>query len=219
MAGLVPTIHVFASPRTVKTGMPTTSAGMTRIVARIERSEIRGGIDASRQSRITRSLSSGRPLRAGPVGSIRATFLNARTKIASLRIFAGLIDFRLRSHRLSTPLRSIVSRQQSRRFNDLQGHRVPNSATAFDNLLSIRLKAKILLTKGRPPEANREVERVRCPRADLQSAPGRLRTPSGRHDDRPARSALDWDRRKTGNARQCHVPGSTAGAERWRSFA
>jgi hypothetical protein len=35
------------------------------------------------------------------------------------------------------------------------------------------LKEKIPLTKGRLPEASREVERVRCPRADLQSAPGR----------------------------------------------
>jgi hypothetical protein len=32
---------------------------------------------------------------------------------------------------------------------------------------------EIPLTKGRLPEASREVERVRCSRADLQSAPGR----------------------------------------------
>src|SRR5580700_3823201 len=110
------------------------------VVARMERSVIRDGIDASRQSRITRSLSSGRPLRAGPVGSIRVTHLKDRAKNAFLRIFAAVIDFRLRAHRVSEPLPSIVSRRQSRSFNDLQGHRVPNSATAFDNGRSIVLK-------------------------------------------------------------------------------
>ena len=126
----------------------------------MERSVIRGGIDASRQSRITLRF-------------IRATYLKDRTKITSLRIFAAVIDFRLRPHRLSAPLRPDVSRQQSRSFNDLQGQRVPNSATAFDNRRCIGLKAKIPLTKGRLPEACREVEWVRYPRADLQSAPGR----------------------------------------------
>ena len=126
----------------------------------MERSEIRGGIDASRQSRIT-------------LRSIRATHLIARAKIASLRIFAAVIDFRFRSRRASMPFCSNVSRQQCRCFNDLQGHRVANSATAFDNRRRMALKAKILLTKGRLPEASREVERVRFPRADLQSAPGR----------------------------------------------
>jgi hypothetical protein len=43
-------------------------------IARMERSEIRGGIDASRQSRIT-------------LRSIRATQLKDRAKIAFLRIF------------------------------------------------------------------------------------------------------------------------------------
>jgi hypothetical protein len=38
------------------------------------------------------------------------------------------------------------SRQQGRRFNDLQGVCVPNSATAFDNRRRIGLKRKILLT-------------------------------------------------------------------------
>src|SRR6202163_2987947 len=84
----------------------------------------------------------------------------ARAKNASLRIFAAVIDFRLRSHRASTPLRSNVSRQQSSGFNDLQGHRVPNSGTAFDKCRRIVLKAKIPLTKGRLPEASREVEWV-----------------------------------------------------------
>ena len=43
-------------------------------VARIERSEIRGQrFKLLGRPRISRSLSSGRPLRAGPVGSIRAT--------------------------------------------------------------------------------------------------------------------------------------------------
>ena len=126
----------------------------------MERSEIRPGIDASWQSRIT-------------LRSIRATHLNGRAKIASLRIFAAVIDFRLRPPHASRPLRSNVSRQQSRYLNDLQGHHVPNSATAFDIRRHIVLKEKILLTKGRLPEASREVEWVRFPRADLQSAPGR----------------------------------------------
>jgi hypothetical protein len=69
----------------------------------MERSEIRGGIDASWQSRIT-------------LRSIRATHLKDRAKIASLRIFAAVIDFRLRSHRVSEPFCSNVSRQQSRCF-------------------------------------------------------------------------------------------------------
>jgi hypothetical protein len=133
----------------------------TAKVARMKRSEIRDGIDASRHSRIT-------------LRSIRATHLKDRAKIASLRIFAAVIDFRLRPRPASKPFCSNVSRQQSRCFNDLHGLRVPNSATAFDNLRRIGLKARILLTKGRLPEASREVERVRCPRADLQSAPGRL---------------------------------------------
>jgi hypothetical protein len=47
----------------------------------MERSEIRGGFDASRQSRIT-------------LRSIRATHLNGRAKIVSLRIFVAVIDFR-----------------------------------------------------------------------------------------------------------------------------
>jgi hypothetical protein len=37
---------------------------------------------------------------------------------------------------------------------------------------------------------------MRCPRADLHSAPGRPWTPLVRHNDRSARSALDWDRRR-----------------------
>ena len=91
-----------------------------------------------------------------------------------LRIFNRfLIDFRLRSHYLSKPLRANVSRQHCHCFNDLQGQRVPNSATAFDTHRRIVLKAKIPLSKGRLPEACREVEWVRFPRADLQSAPGR----------------------------------------------
>jgi hypothetical protein len=99
--------------------------------------------------------------------------LKDRAKIASLRIFAAVIDFRLRPHYLSKPFSSDVSRQQSRRFNDLQCETPSTSATAFDNRGRIVLKRKILLTKGRLPEASREVEWVRYPRADLHSAPGR----------------------------------------------
>jgi hypothetical protein len=103
-------------------------------------------------------------------------FSERSSKIASCESFPRfLIDFRFWSHRVSTALRSDVSRGQSRCFNDLQRLTSPHFTTAFDNLLCIRLKAKIPLTKGRLPEASREVERVRFPRADLQSAPGRLR--------------------------------------------
>src|SRR3984957_392964 len=119
----------------------------------MERSEIRGGIDASWHSRIT-------------LRSIRATHVKDRAKTASLRIFTAAIDFRSRAHRVSAPLRSNASRQQHRGFNDLQGHRVSNSATAFDNRRRIVLKEKIPLTKGRLPEASREVGRVRCSRVD-----------------------------------------------------
>ena len=164
----------------------------------MERSEIRGGIDASWQSRIT-------------LRSIRATQLKDRAKFASLRIFsASQIDFRLRWPRVSKPLRSNVSRQQCRCFNDLQGHRVANSATAFDNGRRIVLKEKIPLSKGRLPEASREVERVRCSRADLQSAPGRLRA-SCSPASRPVRGVLpqDWDR----NARV--TPVRTKSQEAW----
>ena len=49
--------------------------------------------------------------------------------------------------------------------------------------------------KGRLPEANLKMERVRCLRADLQSAPGQLRA-SRSPVPRPVREvhSLDWDR-------------------------
>ena len=162
----------------------------------MERSEIRGGIDASRQSRIT-------------LRSIRATLLKDRAKIASLRIFAAVIDFRHRSHRVSTPLRSNVSLQESRCLNDLRGQRVPNSATAFDNRRRIVLKANIPLTKGRLPEASREVERVRCSRADLQFALGRLGYQPPGTMTGVGGASLDWDRRWR------VTPAQTASQEAW----
>jgi hypothetical protein len=73
--------------------------------------------------------------------------LIAYVKIAFCESFPrSLIDFRLRAARASTPVRSNVSRQQSRCFNDLQGQRVANSATAFDNRRCIVLKEKIPLS-------------------------------------------------------------------------
>ena len=107
-----------------------------------------------------------------------------------------LIDFRSRSHLMSTALRSNVSRQQSRCLNDLQRKRVSNSATAFDNRPCIVLKEKIPLTEGRLPEASREVERVRCSRADLQSAPGRLGYQPPGITTGVGGASLDWDRRR-----------------------
>jgi hypothetical protein len=71
--------------------------------------------------------------------------LIAHAKIDFCESFPRIqIDFRSLSHRVSKPLRSNVSRQQSRRFNDLQGATSLNSATAFDNRRRIRLKAKYL---------------------------------------------------------------------------
>ena len=58
------------------------------------------------------------------------------------------------------------------------------------------LKEKIPLTKGRLPEASREVEWVRCPRADLQSAPGRLGYQSPGIMTGMGGASLDWDRRR-----------------------
>src|ERR1700759_3071239 len=61
----------------------------------------------------------------------------------------------------------------------------------------VRYQTTIPFTKGRLPEACREVERVRFPRADLHSAPGRLRAKTpGRHYDRSARCSLHCDGRE-----------------------
>jgi hypothetical protein len=55
----------------------------------------------------------------------------------------------------------------------------------------------------------RLTERARFLRTELVTpfSGGSGNTP-GRHYDRSARSSLDWDRLKTGNARQGRVPGS-----------
>jgi hypothetical protein len=53
------------------------------------------------------------------------------------------------------------------------------------------------------------VERVRCSRADLQSAPGRLGHHVSRHYDRGGRCSLDWDRRRR------VTPVQTASQEAW----
>jgi hypothetical protein len=57
---------------------------------------------------------------------------------------------------------------------------------------------------------SREVERVRCPRADLQSAPGRLGYHVSRHYDRGGRCIPGLGQAKAGNARADRVPGSLA---------
>jgi hypothetical protein len=126
----------------------------------------------------------------------------------------------LRSYRASTPLRSNVSRQQSSCCNDLQRLTSPRFTTAFDNRRRIVLKAKIPLTKGRLPEACREVEWGRFPRADLQSAPGRPW-----EDARPAlrpvyEKLVRLGQAETDNARfLAKSQEARPGAERWRSFA
>ncbi len=46
------------------------------------------------------------------------------------------------------------------------------------------------------------MERGRCPRADLQTAPGQLRASASQHyRDWGARCSLDWDRSRAGNTR------------------
>jgi hypothetical protein len=74
----------------------------------------------------------------------------------------------------------------------------------------LRNRPQIPLTKGRLPEACREVERVRCSRADLQSAPGRLGHHVSRHYDRGGRCIPGLGQAKAGNARSDRVPGSLA---------
>jgi len=159
----------------------------------MERSEIRGGIDASRQSRIT----------------LRYAF-DCSCKKRLLRIFSAVSD------RFSILVASCIEAvaiqcftQQSRCFNGLQCLTSPNSATAFDNRRRIVLKEKIPLTKGRLPEASREVERVRCPRADLQSAPGRLGYQPPGIMTGVGGASLDWDRRRR------VTPVQTASQEAW----
>src|SRR5580698_2704011 len=68
---------------------------------------------------------------------------------------------------------------------------------------------QIPLTKGRLPEASREVERVRCSRADLQSAPGRLGYQSLGTMTGAGGASLDWDRRRR------VTPVQTASQEAW----
>ena len=68
--------------------------------------------------------------------------------------------------------------------------------TRVDICLLLSYIHQIPLTKGRLPEACREVGRVRCSRADLQSALGRLGHHVSRHYDRGGRCSLDWDRRR-----------------------
>ena len=65
-------------------------------------------------------------------------------------------------------------RHNRRCFKSLRASRESLFARALDASPSCSSNQTIPLTKGRLPEASRKVERVRCPRADLQSAPGRL---------------------------------------------
>src|SRR5580700_6459726 len=65
-------------------------------------------------------------------------------------------------------------RHNRRCFKSLRASRESLFARALDASPSCSSNQNISLTKGRLPEACREVGRVRCPRADLQSAPGRL---------------------------------------------
>jgi hypothetical protein len=138
-----------------------------------------------------------------------------------LRIFSAVSD------RFSVSVASCVEAVMlrcftatCRRCNDLQRLTFPRFTTAFDNRRRIVLKATIPLTKGRLPEASREVVRVRFPRADLQSAPGRPW-----EDARPAlrpvyEKLVRLGQAETDNARfLAKSQEARPGAERWRSFA
>ena len=83
-------------------------------------------------------------------------------------------------------------------------------ATRLDICLLLSYMPQIPLTKGRLPEASRKVERVRCPRVDLQSALGRLGYHVSRHYDRGGRCFPGLGQAKAGNARSDRVPGSLA---------
>jgi len=63
--------------------------------------------------------------------------------------------------------------------------------------------------EGRLPEASRKVERVRCPRVDLQFAPGRLGYQSPDIMIGAGGASLDWDRRRR------VTPVQTASQEAW----
>ncbi len=67
--------------------------------------------------------------------------------------------------------------------------------TDLDNCHYFSYILRISLIEGRLPEVGLKTERVRCPRAELRSAPGRLRA-SCRPALRPVGGVLplDWDR-------------------------
>ena len=88
-----------------------------------------------------------------------------------------------------------VSRQRGRRFNDLQGPRVPNSATAFDNRRRMVLKEKIPLTKE--PFRRQAVRWSGCgAHRQFESAAGHLGVLSPGITTGMGGASLDWDRRR-----------------------
>ena len=77
-------------------------------------------------------------------------------------------------------------------------HRLRRSVARLTTIPAKRFR-RHLAQKGRLPEASRQVGRVRFPRADLQSAPGRLRVKNARPARRPAcglHRPLYWDGRE-----------------------
>ena len=76
---------------------------------------------------------------------------------------------------------------------------VPDSVT-YDSSRSL---------EGRLPEASRKVERVRCPRVDLQFTPGRLGYQPPGIMTGVGGASLDWDRRRR------VTPVQTASQEAW----
>jgi len=83
-------------------------------------------------------------------------------------------------------------------------------------LVTFSLTLVPVYVTGTMPARSRDVtgdgrltERVRFLRAGLVTPfSGGFGNTPGRHYDRSARSSLDWDRLKMGNAGQGHVPGS-----------
>ncbi len=74
----------------------------------------------------------------------------------------------------------------------------PAGTATFALILSPnKLRMANLAHRGASPVTYRRRSETRSPRAGFVTPlPGGSGTPPGRHDDRPARSSLDWDRRK-----------------------
>ena len=87
---------------------------------------------------------------------------------------------------------------------------VSNTETTLDIRPYFSYKPSESRSRGKPvARVLLEAERERMPaRGTIHFAPGRPWAPLDRHEDRPARSSLDWDRPTRAEARLGHVPGN-----------